>query len=141
MYAANVLRELVEIDFTNSSGFLQIKETLSRIGVTGGELTLYPSVLLLHKRGKYYLVHYKLMFILDGKDVEVTDQDWIRYFTIVQLLKDWKLITILNPEVTDGQETNIKMIKIIPFADKVKWTIKHKYVIGMQENNSRYTTS
>jgi hypothetical protein len=138
MYAANILREVVEVSFTPTSGFLQIKETLSRIGITDGDFKLYPFVLLLHKRGKYFLVPYKVMFILDGKETSITDQDWVRYFTIVQLLKDWKLISVLNPEVTDGQEVNLKMIKIIPFAEKNKWTIIPKYIIGEQTNNSRY---
>ena len=132
-----ILRDVVEIDFTKTSCFLQVKETLSRIGITDGNNNLFPSVLLLHKRGHYYLMHFKSMLLLDGKEVSMSEQDWIRYFTIVNLLKDWNLITILNPEVLDGQEINIKMIKIIPYSDRKNWKIIPKYVIGAKENNIR----
>lgn len=130
----NILDELVEIELASPGQFLQVKETLTRIGVSSesnNEKKLFPSVLILHKRGRYYLVPFKAMFILDGGQASISETDWKRYFTICHLLKSWGLVSILNPELYSVEEdVNIRMVKIVPYQEKDQWTIVNKYTIG-----------
>lgn len=123
------LENLIEVNIDQSK-FLIIKETLSRIGISSKDnSTLYQTCHILHKGGKYYIVHYKQMFELDGKVSTFSDEDRKRRNTIANLLEDWKLLEIVNPKQTDD-ELSMRTIKIVPAKDKSKWTFVTKYTIG-----------
>ena len=123
--------ELVEIELFEDDDFLKIKETLTRIGVSSRkENKLYQSCHILHKRGKYYIVHFKELFALDGLPSNITDNDIARRNTIANLLEDWELLEIVNQEQTEEPVASIAQIKIISYNDKSDWELVPKYHIG-----------
>lgn len=129
------LSMMIEINLKTEDDFLKIKETLTRIGVsnsTGVENRLYPSVLILHKRGKYYLTHFKCLFLLDGKTASINQLDLVRFKTIANLIRQWGLCEFVNEAdiAACEQSFNPKLVKIVPFHEKAKWKIIHKYTIG-----------
>lgn len=127
----DLVNNFVEVSFENESDFLKIKETLSRIGVASRkEKKLYQSCHILHKQGKYYLVHFKELFALDGKKTDFTDDDRARRNTIAVLLEEWGLLTILQPALVDSPRTNLSQIKILSFKEKNDWELCQKYNIG-----------
>lgn len=128
----NVFRNLgVEIGLKNPEDFLKIKETLTRIGISSKkEQKLYQSCHILHKRGRYAILHFKEMFVLDGKDSDITDEDTARRNTITNLLAEWKLIEIIDKDKCEDPISQIKTIKIISHADKKNWILSAKYTIG-----------
>jgi len=127
----DLVSDLVEITFPEKDDFLKIRETLSRIGVASRkEQELFQSCHILHKRGKYYIVHFKELFKLDGKPTNIDDSDIGRRNTIVSLLAQWKLLTILIPSRIDEPRAPLSQIKIIPFKDKTDWKLTTKYTIG-----------
>jgi len=127
----DLVSDLVEITFPEKDDFLKIRETLSRIGVASRkEQELFQSCHILHKRGKYYIVHFKELFKLDGKPTNIDDSDIGRRNTIVSLLAQWKLLTILIPSRIDEPRAPLSQIKIIPFKDKKDWKLTTKYTIG-----------
>ena len=120
--------EMLEITIKEPDDFLKVRETLSRIGVASRkEKTLYQSCHILHKQGKYYIVHFKELFALDGKDTNITENDVARRNTIANLLSDWGLVSVIG-------ETELKaplsQIKIIGFKEKDEWALETKYNIG-----------
>lgn len=122
--------DMLEITIDAPDQFLKIKETLTRIGVASstGNI-LYPSANILHKRGRYYIVSFKELFCLDGKETNLTNNDIARRNTIAVLLQDWGLLTV----VKDTEELflcPVSQLKIIHFKDKKNWTIIPKYTIG-----------
>lgn len=118
--------QLLEIAISDPDSFLKIRETLTRIGIASKkENILYPSCHILHKRGKYYLVHFKEMFALEGKPSDITVEDVTRRNTIAKLLEQWGLCKVM--ETKELQTTNMSNIKVIPYKEKSKWTIKPKY--------------
>ena len=120
----------VEIDLLSSENFLKIKETLTRIGISSRkENKLYQSCHILHKKGKYYIVHFKEMFILDGVEDHIPTEDILRRNTISNLLEEWNLCEIKDPDQTED-EADMRGIKIIPFREKSEWTLVPKYNIG-----------
>jgi hypothetical protein len=120
----------VEINLLSQDNFLKIKETLTRIGISSRkENKLYQSCHILHKRGKYYIVHFKEMFILDGLEEECPLEDILRRNTISNLLEEWNLCEVVDQDQTDD-EADIRNIKIIPFRDKSNWELIPKYNIG-----------
>jgi hypothetical protein len=124
-------REMMEVTLHEPNDFLKIKETLTRIGVASKkDNSLYQSVHILHKQGRYYIIHFKELFLLDGKISNITENDIARRNTITQLLSDWGLIQIVNPKQIDPVAP-LRQIKIIPFKDKDKWELKTKYNIGL----------
>ena len=124
------LEELIEVTLEHPDDFLKVRETLSRIGVASKrDKTLYQSCHILHKQGRYYIVHFKQLFLLDGKPSNFSDEDKGRLNTIASLLEDWNLVNIVNPEVMDIRAP-MNMIKIISHADKGNWDLKTKYTIG-----------
>lgn len=125
----------IEISLAKPDDFLKVRETLQRIGVAAkNENVLYQSCHILHKRGQYAIVHFKEMFILDGKPSDLSDNDLARRNTIANLLSEWKLITILHPEhTTDPEPAPLSQIKIIAFKDKTNWTLEAKYNIGKKK--------
>lgn len=127
----DIVSTFVEIELPKEESFLLVKETLTRMGVGVGKTkTLYPSCLILHKRGKYYLVHFKEMFLLDQKSADFSENDRARRNTIAYLLQEWGLIRIVNESMIQEPRVPVSQIKIVPFKEKNQWTIQNKYTVG-----------
>ena len=127
----NSVSDLVEITFPEKDDFLKIRETLSRIGVASRkEQELFQSCHILHKRGKYYIVHFKELFKLDGKPTNIDESDIGRRNTIVSLLEQWKLLSILDKTKVESPKTPLSQIKIIPYKEKSEWKLPTNYRIG-----------
>ena len=120
----------IEVKLRNAKDFLLIKETLTRIGIASEKNnTLYQSCHILHRQGHYYIVNFKEMFILDGKKNNLTAEDIARRNTIVSLLAEWNLLTIVNEHFI-GEQLPLSSIKIITYADKKNWVLQSKYTMG-----------
>ena len=131
------INSLVEITLTNADDFLKVRETLTRIGVASKkEKTLYQSCHILHKQGRYYIVHFKELFALDGKPSYITESDVARRNTIIKLLKEWELVEILQPDLIENPVAPISQIKVLPFKDKDEWELTAKYNIGKKKSIS-----
>ena len=125
------VEELIEVTLGEKDDFLKVKETLTRIGVASKkEKTLYQSCHILHKQGKYYIVHFKELFSLDGKPTDISENDISRRNTIVNLLEDWELLKIVNKEKTKDPTVSLSQIKILPYKEKEEWNLVPKYNIG-----------
>lgn len=123
----------LEVNLKNPDDFLKVRETLSRIGVASRkEKILYQSCHILHKQGRYFIVHFKELFALDGKDADFSDNDLQRRNTVAHLLADWGLITILNPEIHQDKAP-LNQIKVIAFKEKNEWELVQKYNIGRKK--------
>jgi hypothetical protein len=110
--------------------FLKVKETLTRIGIASRrEKKLFQSCHILHKQGKYYIVHFKELFALDGKPTNISENDIERRNTVVNLLNEWDLVEIVVPEKAQPT-TSIRQMKILPFSEKAEWDLQAKYTIG-----------
>ena len=119
--------KMIEVRLKDPDDFLVIKETLTRIGVESkATQTLYQTCHILHKRGKYYIVHFKELFALDGKEATLTMEDIARRDTIALLLSNWQLLTTV--ERLDRVEGVV--VKVVPFKDKPNWDLVSKYTIG-----------
>jgi hypothetical protein len=113
-----------------------VKETLTRIGVSSRkERTLYQSCHILHKKGQYYIVHFKELFALDGKPANISDNDIERRNAIAKLLEEWGLVKIVNPSIMEDKVAPIHQIKIISYRDKEDWELVSKYNIGKKTQN------
>ena len=125
--------QMVEIVLNEPDDFLKVRETLTRIGVASRkEKKLYQSCHILHKQGRYFIVHFKELFALDGKYANITQNDIQRRNRIIHLLADWGLIEVKVPDsVTDIAPLN--QIKVISFKDKQDWTLEAKYNIGKKK--------
>ena len=122
---------MLEVGLKEPDDFLKVRETLSRIGVASRkERKLYQSCHILHKQGRYYIVHFKELFALDGKKTNLSKNDIARRNTIANLLKDWGLINMLG-EVTDVAP--LSQIKVLSFNEKNEWTLETKYNIGKKK--------
>ena len=122
---------MVEVTLQNDEDFLKVKETLTRIGVASRKnRALYQSCHILHKQQKYYIVHFKELFALDGKPTNFDKEDLARRNTIVNLLEEWGLVKILDPEVTAEPTAPLSQTKINSFKDKDQWELIPKYNIG-----------
>ena len=123
--------DMLEVSLREPDDFLKIKETLTRIGVSSkrDENTLFQSCHILHKQGRYFIVHFKELFLLDGKPSNLTENDLQRRNTISALLSDWGLLTILN-EAKAKSCAPLKQIKIISHKEKMNWKLESKYSIG-----------
>ena len=125
---------LIEVKIAEEEDFLKIKETLTRIGVASRkDNKLYQSCHILHKQGKYYIVHFKELFALDGKPSDFTDEDKGRRNTIIQLLQEWGLIKVVEPDYIKEPKAPMSQVKIIPHKDKTNWTLEAKYNIGRKK--------
>ena len=122
------LSNMVEVELKQQDDFLKVKETLTRIGVASRkEKILYQSCHILHKRGRYYLVHFKELFLLDGKDSTLIESDIGRRNAIAKLLEDWGLVEIKNGM---GETAPLSQIKIISYKERDQWELCPKYNIG-----------
>jgi len=125
--------DMVEVTLNEPDDFLKVRETLTRIGVASRkEKIIYQSCHILHKQGKYYIVHFKELFALDGKKTNLSLNDVQRRNRIIQLLSDWGLITVTKAEsIVDVAPLN--QIKVLAFKEKDEWTLESKYNIGRKK--------
>lgn len=129
----DIVNNLIEITFKEKDDFLKIRETLTRIGVASRkEKELFQSCHILHKRGKYYIVHFKELFLLDGKQSNFDESDVGRRNTIIDLLQQWNLISILDKTKVEEPKAPLSQIKIVSFKEKQEWKLTAKYSIGSQ---------
>lgn len=131
--------QMVEVSLNEPDDFLKVRETLTRIGVASRkEKKIYQSCHILHKQGKYYLVHFKELFALDGKHANITVNDVQRRNRIIQLLADWGLIAVINPnQISDIAPLN--QIKVLSYKDKNDWVLETKYNIGSKKRRVEET--
>lgn len=130
------INDLVEVSLPEPDNFLKVKETLSRIGIASKkDKILYQSCHILHKQGKYYIVHFKEMFLLDGKKSDFLEDDKARLNTIVNLLDEWGLVKIVNKNKTTNPLAPLSQIKILPHKEKNEWTLITKYSIGKKKRD------
>ena len=125
--------DMVEVSLAEPDDFLKVRETLTRIGVASRkERKIYQSCHILHKQGRYYIVHFKELFALDGKHTNLSLKDGQRRNRIIQLLSDWGLITVVEAEkIKDVAPLN--QIKVLSFKEKDEWTLESKYNIGRKK--------
>lgn len=128
-----MIDHLVEVRLPQPDNFLKIIETLTRIGVSSGEKKLVQTCHILHKRGKYYIVHYRELFILDGHDRELSEDDITRRNGIVNLLAEWGLCEIVDKTKTEN--ASLSKVKVIPFSQKSQYTLKQNYTIGKKSRS------
>lgn len=129
----DIVNNLIEITFKEKDDFLKIRETLTRIGVASRkEKELFQSCHILHKRGKYYIVHFKELFLLDGKQSNFDESDVSRRNTIIDLLQQWNLISIVDKTKVEEPKAPLSQIKIVSFKEKQEWKLTAKYSIGSQ---------
>jgi len=122
--------DMLEVTLNEPDDFLKIRETLTRIGVASRkDQKLYQSCHILHKQGRYFIVHFKELFLLDGKPSNLIENDIQRRNTITTLLSDWGLVTMLNPSQA-ADTAPLRQIKVIPFKEKTEWELCPKYNIG-----------
>lgn len=126
-----ILDDLVWVELSSPDNFLKVKETLTRIGIAApSKKELFQSVHILHKRGRYALVHFKELFMLDGKPTNFSEDDRARRNTIANLLAEWELVKLVEPEKTQQPICPINKFTILPFRDKENWTLVPKYTLG-----------
>lgn len=130
----SIIESLVEVRLGEEDDFLKVRETLTRIGVASRkDKTLYQSCHILHKQGKYYIVHFKELFALDGKPSDFSTEDKGRRNTITKLLSDWGLVAVVDTDQILEPQTPLNQIKILPFKEKDEWNLVTKYNIGRKK--------
>ena len=124
---------MLEVTLSEPDNFLKVRETLTRIGIASRkDKTLYQSCHILHKQGRYFIVHFKELFALDGKEANITVDDVKRRNTIANLLQDWGLLKVSQPAKAE-KCTSLSQIKIVPFKEKSEWSLVTKYSIGTKK--------
>ena len=127
--------KMLEVQLKEPDDFLKVRETLTRIGVASRkDKKLFQSCHILHKQGRYFIVHFKELFALDGKEANLTENDIERRNTIAQLLADWGLIAIINATVAE-KKAPLSQIKVLSFKEKGEWDLQAKYNIGKKIEN------
>ena len=130
-----VTENMVECTLGNPDDFLKVRETLTRIGVASRkDKTLYQSCHILHKQGRYYIVHFKELFALDGKPTNFSENDQARRNTIANLLSEWGLVKLSNPEASSEIVVPLNQLKILSFKEKDLWNLTAKYNIGSKRS-------
>ena len=123
----------LEVSLVNQDDFLKVRETLTRIGVASRkDNTLYQSCHILHKQGRYFIVHFKELFALDGKATDLSENDMQRRNTIAHLLEDWGLVQILDADICEDTAP-LSQIKVLSFGEKTEWNLVAKYNIGKKK--------
>lgn len=131
-----LLETLIEVRIGEEEDFLKIKETLTRIGVASRkEKKLYQSCHIFHKQGKYYIVHFKEMFAIDGKPSNFSEEDKGRRNKVIELLQDWGLLKVIEPSKIKEPLASMSQIKIISHKEKNDWTLEAKYNMGRKKSN------
>ena len=137
------INDLIEVEIGGDDDFLKIRETLTRIGIASRKwvtvdeakkMSLYQSCHILHKRQRYYIVHFKELFALDGKPFNMTDDDVGRRNTIARLLSEWGLVKILDTSQIEEPQAPLSKIKVLPHKEKDNWLLVSKYNIGSRNN-------
>ena len=124
--------QMLEVGLKEPDDFLKVRETLSRIGVASRkDRTLFQSCHILHKQGKYFIVHFKELFALDGKDTNLSENDIARRNTIANLLQDWGLVKVVSESKVESAP--LSQIKVISFKEKNEWKLETKYNIGKKK--------
>lgn len=127
------IESLIEVTLKEPDDFLKVKETLTRIGVASKKSnTLFQSCHILHKQGKYYIVHFKELFALDGKQTDLNEDDISRRNTIAKLLAEWDLVSVVEEQQLQPADS-MSSIKVIPFSQKSEWELVAKYNIGKKK--------
>jgi hypothetical protein len=130
------VENMVEVKLRSAEDFLKIRETLTRIGVASRrDKVLFQSCHILHKQGRYYIVHFKELFALDGKPTNFSDEDKARRNTIANLLAEWELIDVVDTERTKDPVAPLNQIKILAHKEKHEWKLEAKYNIGKKRTN------
>jgi len=125
--------QMLEVSLAEPDDFLKVRETLSRIGVSSRkERKLYQSCHILHKQGRYFIVHFKELFALDGKETNLSENDVSRRNTIANLLSDWGLVTVMGKAEPVAP---LSQIKVLSFREKDEWTLETKYNIGKKKES------
>jgi len=128
------IEEMIECTLKEPDDFLKIRETLTRIGVASRkDKTLYQSCHILHKQGRYFIVHFKELFALDGKPTNFSENDQARRNTIANLLSEWGLIVLVNSERTSELVVPLNQLKILAYKEKEEWTLTARYNIGSKK--------
>ena len=126
-----LIQAMVEVKLDEPDDFLKVRETLTRIGIASRkEKTLFQSCHILHKQGKYYIVHFKELFALDGKTTNFTENDQARRNSIANLLAEWELISLVEPDKSADPTVPLSQLKILSFKEKDEWDLTPKYNIG-----------
>jgi hypothetical protein len=126
---------MIEIFLPEYDDFLKVQETLTRIGVASKkDKTLYQSCHILHKQGRYFIVHFKELFALDGKKSDFEENDVARRNTIANLLDEWGLVELEDPERTAHPTVAVQQLKILPYKEKGEWNLEPKYNIGRKKS-------
>jgi hypothetical protein len=127
----NILEKMIEVELPENDDFLKVRETLTRIGIASSKnKKLFQSCHILHKQGKYYIVHFKELFTLDGKPSNFSEEDKARRNTISKLLEDWELVKIINPDLVKTPIASLNQIKILSYKEKDELELIAKYNIG-----------
>lgn len=128
------LDELIEVTLKKADDFLKVRETLTRIGVASTkDKKLYQSCHILHKQGKYYITHFKELFALDGKPANISDEDIGRRNTIANLITQWDLVELVDPQKTAENIAPLNQVKVLPYKEKDDWELVAKYNIGRKK--------
>lgn len=128
------LETMIEVQLNNEDDFLKVRETLTRIGIASRkDMTLYQSCHILHKQGKYYIVHFKELFALDGKPTNFDEADISRRNTIANLISEWGLVKLVDVEKSADPVSPLSQIKVLPHKDKDDWNLVAKYNIGRKK--------
>ena len=131
--------KMLEVQLKEPDDFLKVRETLTRIGVASRkDKKLFQSCHILHKQGRYFIVHFKELFALDGKLANFSDNDAERRNTIAQLLSDWGLVVLLNKSIAE-KKAPLSQIKVLNFKEKSEWDLQAKYNIGKKIENNEGT--
>ena len=131
----DIVGSFIEVELDGEDDFRKVRETLTRMGVSSRkEKKLFQSCHILHKQGKYYIVHFKQMFALDGKPSHMDENDTARLNTIANLLAEWNLLKIKNAGMTEEPAAPMSQIKVVPFREKGEWDLVPKYNIGGKKN-------
>ena len=126
-----LIEAMVEVKLNEPDDFLKVRETLTRIGIASRkEKTLFQSCHILHKQGKYYIVHFKELFALDGKTTNFTENDTARRNSIANLLSEWELISLVDSDKSAEPTVPLSQLKILSFKEKDEWDLTPKYNIG-----------
>ena len=126
-----LIQAMVEVKLDEPDDFLKVRETLTRIGIASRkEKTLFQSCHILHKQGKYYIVHFKELFALDGKTTNFTENDQARRNSNANLLAEWELISLVEPDKSAEPTVPLSQLKILSFKEKDEWDLTPKYNIG-----------
>ena len=133
-YFMSIIDSLLEVKIGEEEDFLKIKETLTRIGVASRkDKKLYQSCHILHKQGRYYIVHFKELFELDGKPANISENDIARRNTIANLMAEWGLVGLVDAAKSTEPVAPLSQIKILPHKEKADWTLVAKYNIGKKK--------